>query len=316
MVINMGTDETGQKIENKQMGTNQSNVQWHNGIGERELNWVTSRLINGSAIHNIQPANMISNWPITREDKIKFIEQHNTQNLVKEFKSDTLSESEFEWINDKDERQCYWIWTNIKDKLGHIQLMNDHPLLQIPFNAKERLKQIIFILDNHAFPANPQEISNHAFRQMELNTLRNQWSNIYRNQKLHQWLDQNNEAQLDWAWDYFTNNNIHGLHTFNIPAIPICNLHDKYLTLIAEIDSKFLKESNTGTANLQFIIDKAKRAWSQKKHRDKRGDKKSFNFVLPIETKEKLNEIAVNKDQKINETLEKLINKAHSEIDW
>jgi hypothetical protein len=56
-----------------------------------------------------------------------------------------------------------------------------------------------------------------------------------------------------------------------------------------------------------LLIDKMKKAWSQKKFREKSNGKKPYSISMTQNTKQKLNALAEEHEMKINEMVELLI---------
>ncbi|WOD09042.1 hypothetical protein [Marinomonas sp. GJ51-6] len=56
-----------------------------------------------------------------------------------------------------------------------------------------------------------------------------------------------------------------------------------------------------------LVIDKMKKAWSQKKFREKSSGKKPYSISMTLNTKQKLNAMAEEKGMKINEMIEYLV---------
>ncbi len=228
-----------------------------------------------------------------------------------------LSNEDLNWIDKKDSRQCYWLWSylyslyepqfhyynprrpSIPSPLDVVTshkytttLYNHLELPNSPFSPEDKYQAIILYLD--LWPAD-------NYRKKAFNKhLKEQWQKIKTQDKQFKWLNSSNHAQAEWSWKYLQNyskvnltediqftGRDQDLHWATLAAIDLWD---------ASVDSKEL-----------FII-KMKKAWSQKKHRDGLKGKKAYNFVLSNTIKNKLNRLAKHNDSKLNETLEKLIN--------
>lgn len=209
------------------------------------------------------------------------------EQILGKFRQQALPDELLKWITQDNPRLCYWI---------QAYLFNDpriaYPDINISTSPYTGVDNTILAFDLSPLPN----------KKNMLEEMKNLWSIIFNNQKRHKWIDPKNTTQIDWLWDYLNKK----INLISPP--PITDEKDKYTVLVGYFDLNY--------NNFEFIyhIDKSKQAWSQKKHRDKREGKKAYNFVLSDESKTKLNAIAAHKDQKINETLEKLINKVHAEL--
>ena len=213
-----------------------------------------------------------------------------------------LPDEEFDWINKKDERLCYFVWCNLLLKVQdnaaervEAGLAPDHyiPLMRInsnPTNIDERHQAIIDFFDKgiEADLASKRALNEQLYAS---------WQNIYNFTEKFEWLDKKDQSQCDWAWKYLYERGI--TLNFLFPA----NFSDKYGMGIASFD---ICNAHPDTKKL-FIVN-MKRAWSQKKHRDSLEGKKAYNIVMDVKIKSKLDKLAKDNGKKINETLEWLIN--------
>lgn len=310
-----------------------SEPSWTIELTDRELDYIIGLYSQLNADNNLQQRK-------SRSDKIDIIIQlssnasedtntkYSVENLTTECKNEVLPEELFSWIDQKCHRQCFWIWLYMKK--ANVIPPEDNTN---PTNPGELVKEIFYnfdldlnnefngevynpILQTALFAATkpnllrcpdtgmntPQKSLRFGYKKNFLNEMKLAWSK--RNNKAHKWIEPENTVQIDWAWEYLKKPMQLQLHSS-------MNSYEKYIMLITHTE-----QWNQDQIVLKYHLDNAKRAWSQKKHRDNRQGKKAYNFVLSEEVKEKLDQIAEYKDQKKNETLERLINNAHSEIDW
>ncbi|PSU34071.1 hypothetical protein [Photobacterium lutimaris] len=69
---------------------------------------------------------------------------------------------------------------------------------------------------------------------------------------------------------------------------------------------------NVSPADKQLLIIKMKRAWSQKKRRDKLEGRKAYSILMSTDVKSKLDEMAYEQGCHRNTLLEKIINDSYN----
>jgi len=99
-------------------------------------------------------------------------------------------------------------------------------------------------------------------------------------------------------WDYISNR----APSFNSRTLHPLNKEEKLHSAIANIDFW-----NPQPEAFELFILKMKKAWSQKKFRDKQGDRKTYSFSLRPSNRELLKQLALEKNCKPNELIEHLI---------
>jgi hypothetical protein len=67
-------------------------------------------------------------------------------------------------------------------------------------------------------------------------------------------------------------------------------------------------------AEKKLFIQSMKKAWAQKKHRDKMQGKKAYSMVMSTDIKGKLDEMAIKNELHRNELLEHIINNSYSDF--
>lgn len=137
----------------------------------------------------------------------------------------------------------------------------------------------------------------------EINSCKRDWAHHILLDKRYKWIDAKNEDQVLWAWQYIQL----GQHTkFKNQSIqhyyPI-NTKEYYESVLSVFDCWMGHPSE-----MKLSLDEMKKAWAQQKYRKGLNGKKQCTFVLHEDTKKKLDHMATQKDLKLNEMLEKLIN--------
>lgn len=178
---------------------------------------------------------------------------------------------------------------------------NDLNLKSATSSSKERFDEVVKYLDRCEQPL--------EWQRDLITSLQGEWGQIYAARKPFSWLEQDNEEQVRWAWEYLKKgglgyNNKPSVYNFS-PTGP----QEMYLMIYAAFD---LWGALPDTKRL-FIGDFNK-AWQQKKHRDNREGKKVCNLVLREEVKSKLDCMAVARNMKLNQLVEILIENEYERI--
>jgi hypothetical protein len=234
----------------------------------------------------------------TKSEKINLASKLAMECREQRFKSD-----DFNWLNSKDDIQCSWAWNylknfiNINNPSPYEQLLSTHMKGTVsPTNTADRYISTIDRIDRDNF------CSGKLQKEAYMESIKSAWGHAFAMSKLHSWIDRNNEVQVSWAWDHLPNKLI-------TPNLKPLTTEECYLAIVGKI----LSWSNT-SYELELMISKAKKAWSQKKHRDSKVGTKTYSFSLSIEAKSKLDSIAKAKDKKLNATLEGIIIKEFERI--
>ena len=270
--------------------------------------------------------------------EIKYLKQEDNKlnGLIRElreaFQGTQLSSDKFAWFDKKNERLCNWVWCFLNQKIMNenddsystepfvkgdntfyagvytdeipeirlsIQPFSDHPS-----NVSERLASIKKSFENGEAGAEGQSQIIELIKLVWEDVYLNKYSSAFVN-----WLDSSNQAQCEWAWDYFQGIDNRELRSFFLTWIP----HDdkeKAAAMIAAVDMGVLKNLE----RTELFLSKMKRAWSQKKFRDKSDGKKAYSINMTLKTKKRLDELAEHHDLKLNEVIAKLIKKEHDLI--
>lgn len=274
----------------------------------------------------------VQNQPVDESIKKVFCDD-----ILTRCKQAILPLNEFEWIDFNDERLCYFVWlyvnkfpplqpqvntyaqpvqqvhplnsplnhfntgaqvpqqsalsTNFFPPLSALPPVNNaNNIVTNPTNSASRVKEVIRKFDVELF-------ANHDFKKQYIERVKNNWSECLLYKRDHRWIDRTNETQITWAWEHLP------ARLFSFFQQPT-SIDEQYLAIVGAIDTW-----SGHPADLAQIIDKAKRAWSQKKHRDKRGDKKAYSFVISQEAKSNLDAIARLTEKKLSDVIEEVIYK-------
>ncbi|MEP0071853.1 MAG: hypothetical protein ABJE79_04060 [Marinomonas sp.] len=216
------------------------------------------------------------------------------------FKATQLPIQHFRWVDKKDERLCNWLWCYLKKATSQTEpeeVVKNESLLLLSAKAFQierdtAAERQIDILDafyhGEATASQQQEI---------LELLKAKWHETRQDVSVTNWLEDNNPTHWSWAWSYLQNNTQRPLEQAWLPS----NDMEKRAAVIATLD---LSDNVDRKA---LVIDKMKKAWSQKKFREKSSGKKPYSISMTLNTKQKLNAMAEEKGIKINEMIEYLV---------
>jgi len=227
------------------------------------------------------------------------------------FNATQLPTSNFRWIDVKDERLCNWVWCYLKSNSSHKN--NKQDVISDSLKALMLLSEKAFSMDRGSASERHIDILN-AFYNGEADTqqqlsilefLQAKWKEIHINKVVLNWLEENNPRHWDWAWSYLQNITQRPLEQAWLPKSD----EDKRAAIIATID---LSDNVDRKA---LVIDKMKKAWSQKKFREKSTGKKPYSISMTLNTKQKLNALAEEKGMKINDVIEYLVKNEFSKRD-
>jgi hypothetical protein len=288
-----------------------SNAEFLDAASERECAFYVDYLLKN--IRSASLKNLRGNSPTERVNKLN----EELDNLIKKnrapqnfstqmrsaFKSTQLPSSYFRWLDKKDERLCNWAWCYLKGKTKKTEtdlekdVIKDSELLLLAEkaftiereNAADRQGDVLTAFyDGEADAQQQQDILDH---------LKSKWQDIRTNEGITHWFEENNPSQWAWAWSYLQNITQRPLEPAWIPS----NDSEKKAAVIATID---LSDNVDRKA---LVIDKMKKAWSQKKFREKSSGKKPYSISMTLNTKQKLNALAEEKGMKINDMVEYLV---------
>lgn len=214
------------------------------------------------------------------------------------FRAAQISSQHIRWIDKNDDRLCNWVWCYLKSRTSKKNLGSESQPFAL--SAKAFNTDRDYVSERHidiitAFHNGEADIE---MQQDILEQLKVKWQDVRSNETIVNWLEENNPKHWAWAWTYLQNITQRPLEQAWIPSSDT----EKKAAVIATID---LSDNVDRSA---LIIDKMKKAWSQKKFREKSSGKKPYSISMTLNTKQKLNALAEEKDMKINEMIEFLVN--------
>ncbi|MFT7681205.1 MAG: hypothetical protein ACI935_000650 [Moritella dasanensis] len=222
------------------------------------------------------------------------------EEMTHEFQKEQVNIGDIRPFNKESEQFYNFVWSIIKHNSREIDAQFNFKAIDIDrANSEQRYKDIISFLHNSEATYQEQLSLFEEFSEV--------WNKkAFPQKKLINWLSDENEKQWRWAFEYIKNNKPFG---FQIAWQPSSD-SEKRNVIIATIDIwKNLSDK-------ELFLDKMKRAWSQKKFRDKPNGKKPYSFSMTEKTKQRLDALAELKEQNLNEVIEELIREEYNIHDW
>lgn len=127
-----------------------------------------------------------------------------------------------------------------------------------------------------------------------LNLAKSRYTERRTDRKNVNWIDKNNEDQIYWAIDYLKSNNLL-LNVNGFLAYTNDDLHDLICASLDIIDTYIelpINQQYSLSAYKQLIISKMRKAWSQKKFRDKKDIEAAQDLLLTRKAKKQLSELS------------------------
>lgn len=226
----------------------------------------------------------------------------------------------FEWLSVDNDRLIFviWFYLRMSTERGHDRLSayRKEPLLIFnltsdiddidriynrislypsPTSTKERRTAIIDFMDKWSLTVD----SKLNF----MDYLKNYCHEKLIEDKKFNWLSFKNQEQASWAWNYLSSAGLP--HDILKPLSATEQINSCIVTLDMWDEHPAVKE---------LFLNKFKKAWSQKKHRDGLVGQKAYNITMSNDIQGMLETLSSHYDDKINKTLEKIIRQEYSKI--
>lgn len=239
--------------------------------------------------------------------------------LLNDVKSVLIPEENIDWIT-KDIRASLW-FTNYYKKY----------MLDIPFAINSLSKHVDFLItgiDCSFMPLNPPSRSNDSDQVHLINhynfhlehklTTINNTKMLYRalltERKYTIWIDINDQDQLYWASDYLRKAAV----LVEFPLFLAQNNEDIFAQICASLDAidnfHNMNYPYTPTANKKYFISNMRKAWSQKKFRDKKDAESAQEYFFTRRHMSKLKKLADEHGLSSKEYLQQLIDETYDSI--
>lgn len=246
--------------------------------------------------------------------------------INKQYQASQLTSSDFSLLNKNTKRACNWAWLFLHKQT--IAYDNDR-YNNSPFEdgvkrvspRRYRSHSPRLRLDAKSLEAHPNNINERisaikdAFLFSEVDKegqiqiielMKHIWLEIFQHNHLGDWLKQKDTEQCDWAWNYIKNSE----HSRYFTTWPPINHDEKYFAIQAVFDHGSWE--NPDKVNL--LLNSMKKAWSQKKFRDKSEGKKPYSVTMTTKTKDRLDELVLHHELKITDIIERLIKEEYEKV--
>lgn len=237
--------------------------------------------------------------------------------LLNDVKSVLSSEQTVDWIT-KDLRASLWFYNYYQKQLMPIMpFTNNH--------VSDHIGYLITGIDCFFMVLNPPYFSNdserlHLINQYDfglehkitvINNTRFLYHSILTERKYIDWIDISNEEQLYWASDYLRKVGMLVENQWFLAQ----NNEDIFAQICASLDAidnlHNMNYQYTPTINKKYFISNMRKAWSQKKFRDKRDIEAAQDLLLSKKAKKQLAELSSAYGISSVEMLTDIINTAH-----
>ncbi|WP_260261452.1 hypothetical protein [Vibrio intestinalis] len=259
---------------------------------------------------------------LSRLERKGKINSSHIRKMRADFQNCQLSDEDFLWLHNSDERFCNWVWCYLREQSKTFDRMNFRDLLRRDNSNKKQLHDFGLDLDlgrnfdglsHEAFKTMSNNLTTRksniidSFRSSELElsqqrrvieTLLSTWESILEDTRMSAWLEENQEAQSTWSWNYIKDTG----YRLQSKVWRVSSEKDKRAAIVAVFDILHDKPDRKS-----LLIGKMKRAWSQKKFREKSNGKRPYSVSMSERTKKRLMWLVEQEDSSINEIIKKLI---------
>ncbi|WP_201583098.1 hypothetical protein [Psychrobacter jeotgali] len=195
------------------------------------------------------------------------------------------------------------------------QLVPNQDDLQYGYRQPQQ-QQNLMSDDNNAYDQSPFFQFNFAVQEKInfLNQAKMVYIRIMTTRKDTKWLDKGNEDQIYWAVEYLKEHKVLIIPPSFHPS-SIDDIFDQICASLDAMDSYLYKlhQHYEVSMNKYLFISRMRKAWSQKKFRDKRDAESAQDLLLPKASKKKLLELSNNYGISSVEMLTSLIDSAYKD---
>lgn len=303
-------------LMNNDQSTKEELLHKANGLTEREVA-VTLAILN--QYHNDIVIIRDKDYLLRRLQQT-YLDQGLLLVLLNDVKSVLVPEESSNWIT-KDLRASLWFYNYYHNyltsniHLAHNSLSNHVDYLITGIDCS-------FMLLNPPISSNDSEqlhiINNYNFgleyKLTVINDIKRLYHSILTERKYTDWIDINDIDQLYWAVDYLRKA---GMLVQNALFLAQDN-KDMFAQICASLDAidnfHDMNYQYTPTANKRFFISNMRKAWSQKKFRDKKDAETAQEYFLTRRHMNKLKKLADEYGLSSKEYLQQMIDKEYNSL--
>ena len=240
--------------------------------------------------------------------------------LLNDVKSVLIPEESIDWIT-KDLRASLWFANYYKKHILDIPFANNSlskhvdflitgidcsfTLLNPPSHSNDNNEQI-YLIDYYDF--------NLEHKLTIINNTKRLYQSIFTERKYTDWIDISDQDQLYWAADYLKK----AARLVEVPLFLAQNNEDIFAQICASLDTidnlHNMSYQYTPTVNKKYFISNMRKAWSQKKFRDKKDVEAAQDLLLNRKAKKQLLELSSAYGISSVEMLTNLIDAAYQDI--
>ncbi|HGO5293554.1 TPA: hypothetical protein ACK210_003285 [Photobacterium damselae subsp. damselae] len=215
-----------------------------------------------------------------------------------EVRNNKLSKDELNVIDKNNRRLINWIYCFLKKQEHSFKYDEEEPSLRIRFKHTE--ENSIYNLrfnDVVNFINEVNLVKKHKIIFMK--KLISEYSKIYKDDSIELWIDKNHKDKIiPWAFNYIKKEIDEDIENklFNISSLS--DKHDLILSFFDSCEDVIYKK---------YHISNMKKAWNQKKLREKNKDRKAYSFVMDKDIHKKLDFLSDLCGKTKNEVVQELI---------
>ncbi|WP_139123881.1 MULTISPECIES: hypothetical protein [unclassified Aeromonas] len=241
--------------------------------------------------------------------------------VIKSIKSECINETNFSWIDTKNDRLCSYVWAYIRSLTKYPDASPLTMDVGIRIDGAFEASQTFHVYNNWSLDLSPTnniskknciisffDIINVTNEQKikDVEFLKLRWQSAGQKMDVKTWIE---NCDSKWAWSYLFENPKTGN---NNPPIWFINRDNSSATKDCIVTLFDLL--NEVPPARELMLRKMKSAWSQKSFRDKNNGKKSVSVVLPEKIISMLDEICIKTDRRKNEVITRLIQAEYEKI--
>lgn len=241
--------------------------------------------------------------------------------IIKIIKSECISETNFSWIDTKNDRLCNYVWAYIRSLTKY---PNATPLTMdvgIRIDGAFEASQTLHVYNNWSLDLSPTNNTSkknciisffdminatNEQKRNDVEHLKSRWQITGQKMDVKKWIE---NCDSKWAWSYLFENTKAGN---NKPPIWFINRDNS--SAITDCIVTLFDLLNEVPSARELIFRKMKSAWSQKSFRDKNNGKKTVSVVLPEKIINMLDNICLETDRRKNEVIIRLIHEEYEKI--